>query len=59
MTLVAEPARPSAVSGAAADGCIVMEVLEVPKLPISRLSILAIVLSDAGAGGQGVPPAGP
>ncbi|HXL59659.1 MAG TPA: DUF1223 domain-containing protein [Mycobacterium sp.] len=44
-------------AGAAARGCIVMEVLEVSKLPIYRLSILAIVLSAAGAGGQGVPPA--
>jgi hypothetical protein len=34
-----------------------MEVLEVSKLPIYRLSILAIVLSAAGAGGQSVPPA--
>jgi hypothetical protein len=33
-----------------------MEVLEVSKLPMTRLSILAIVLSAAGAGGQSVPP---
>jgi hypothetical protein len=34
-----------------------MEVLQVSKLPITRLSILAIVLSAATAGGQAVPPA--
>jgi hypothetical protein len=34
-----------------------MEVLQVSKLPIARLTILAIVLSAAGAGGQAVPPA--
>jgi hypothetical protein len=34
-----------------------MEVLQMSKLPITRLAILAIVLSAAGAGGQAVPPA--